>query len=140
MAKNLIFWHKLLIKKILRFFFKNRASSLFYTWNRLTCCKKSEKSNDRKYENFCHGRTDWLTDWLTDGTGFIRTCLEDDAKKSNFGWNSMNLKELEGLWKKNSEDRRQLWKIEIPGKNPEVWNLHTYIYNQKNNCIRYCSC
>ena len=37
------------------FFGENRASSLFYTWNRLTCCKKSEKSNDRKYDNFCDG-------------------------------------------------------------------------------------
>ena len=53
MAKNLIF-QKIAYKKNFGFFGENRASSLFYTWNRLTCCKKSEKSNDRKYENFCH--------------------------------------------------------------------------------------
>ena len=51
MAKNFIFW-KIAYKKNLRVFGGNRASSLFYTWNRLTCCKKSEKSNDGKYENF----------------------------------------------------------------------------------------
>ena len=51
------------------FFFKNRASSLFYIWNRLTCCKKSEKTNGGKYENFCltDGQTDRLTDRLTEG-------------------------------------------------------------------------
>ena len=53
---------------------------------------------------------------------------------------SMNLKELGALRKKNSEDKKELWKIENPGKNPEVWKIHTYIYNRKNNCIRYCSC
>ena len=42
-----IFW-KIAYKKNLRFFGENRASSLFYIYNRLTCCKKSEKSNDRK--------------------------------------------------------------------------------------------
>ena len=35
-------FEKLLIKKI-GFFGENRALSLFYTWNRLTFCKKSEK-------------------------------------------------------------------------------------------------
>ena len=54
MAINLIF-RKIAYKKNFGFFGENRASSLFYTWNRLTCCKKSEKSNDRKYDNFCHG-------------------------------------------------------------------------------------
>ena len=41
MAKNLIFW-KIAYKKNFGFFGENRASSLFYTYNRLTCCKKSE--------------------------------------------------------------------------------------------------
>ena len=54
MAKNLIF-RKIAYKKNFGFFGENRASSLFYIYNRLTCCKKSEKSNDRKYDNFCDG-------------------------------------------------------------------------------------
>ena len=53
-SKNLIFGHKRAQKFFFGFFGENPASSLFYTWNRLTCCKKSEKSNDRKYENFCY--------------------------------------------------------------------------------------
>ena len=52
--KNLIFGHKRAQNFFFGFFGENRASSLFYTYNRLTCCKKSEKSNDGKYENFCH--------------------------------------------------------------------------------------
>ena len=52
MAKNLIF-RKIAYKKKIGFFGKNRASSLFYIYNRLTCCKKAEKSNDGKYDNFC---------------------------------------------------------------------------------------
>ena len=43
------------------FFGENRASSLFYTYIRLTCCIKSEKSNDGNYDNFL-----LLTDGLTD--------------------------------------------------------------------------
>ena len=51
------------------FFLRNRASSLFYIYQSLTSCKKSEKSNGGKYENFWERRTDrW-----TDGGGFIRT-------------------------------------------------------------------
>ena len=61
-AKNPYFGHKMLNNLDTHFFFKNRASSLFYIWNRLTCCKKSEKTNGGKYENFCDGRTDRLTD------------------------------------------------------------------------------
>ena len=45
------------------FFYKNRASSLFYIYWRLTSCKKSEKSNGGKYENFCYWLTDRQTDW-----------------------------------------------------------------------------
>ena len=66
-AKNPYFGDKTLNNLDTHFFFKNRASSLFYIWNRLTCCKKSEKSNDGKYENFCHRQTDRQTD----GAGFI---------------------------------------------------------------------
>ena len=64
MAKNLVF-RKIAYKKNFGFFGGNPASSLFYTWNRLTCCRKSEKSNDRKYENFCEGQTDRQTDRQT---------------------------------------------------------------------------
>ena len=39
------------------FFFENRASSLFSTPVTLTSCKKSKKTNDGKYENFCDGQT-----------------------------------------------------------------------------------
>ena len=60
-----IFW-KIAYKKKIRFFGENRASSLFYIYKRLTCCKKSEKSNDGKYENF-----PLLTDRLTDGAEYI---------------------------------------------------------------------
>ena len=65
MAKNLIF-RKIAYKKNFGFFGENRASSLFYIYNRLTCCKKSEKSNDGKYDNFCDGRTDGQKDRLTE--------------------------------------------------------------------------
>ena len=51
------------------FFYKNRASSLFYTYQSLTSGKKSEKSNSGKYENFWDRRTDRQTD----RGGFIRT-------------------------------------------------------------------
>ena len=66
-----IFW-KIAYKKNLRVFLENRASSLFYIYDGLTSCEFSEKSNDGKYENFCHG----LTDRQTDGAGFIRTLGE----------------------------------------------------------------
>ena len=61
MAKDLIF-RKVAYKKNSRFSGENRASSLFHTYNRPTCCKKSEKINDGKYENF--GVTDGQTDRL----------------------------------------------------------------------------
>ena len=51
------------------FFLRNRASSLFYIYQSLTSCKKSEKSNGGKYENFWDGQTDRRTD----GGGYIRT-------------------------------------------------------------------
>ena len=60
-AKNPYFGDKKLNNLDTHFFFENRASSLFYIWNRLTCCKKSEKTDGGKYENFC------LTDRQTDG-------------------------------------------------------------------------
>ena len=41
------------------------ASIAHLYYNRLTCCKKSEKSNDGKYENF------GMTDGLTDGAEYI---------------------------------------------------------------------
>ena len=53
MLKNVILW-KITYKNDFGFLGKNSAPSLFYTWNRLTCCKKSEKNNHRKYENFCY--------------------------------------------------------------------------------------
>ena len=56
----------------------NRASSLFYVYWRLRCCKKSENTYGRNYENFCH----WQTD-MTDEPGFTRTCL-----KENHFWHS----------------------------------------------------
>ena len=46
-----------------KFFFENRASSLFYIYQSLTSCKKSRKSNDGKYENFWDRQTDRQTDW-----------------------------------------------------------------------------
>ena len=45
---------------------KNRASSLFFIYWPPTLCKKSEKTNGGKYENFCHRLTDWQTDRLTE--------------------------------------------------------------------------
>ena len=47
------------------FFYKNQASSLLYIYLSLTLNKKTERSNDGKYGNFCYRRTDRLTDWLT---------------------------------------------------------------------------
>ena len=79
MTKTLIFW-KFAYKKKFGFFGKNRASSLFYIYNRLTCCKKSEKSNDGKYENFCHRRRE--------ERGETEAILKDQkcwSNKSKFG-------------------------------------------------------
>ena len=53
-----------------RFFFKNRASSLFFTPWTLTSCKKSKKTNEGKYENFCCRRTDGRKDRQSDRAGF----------------------------------------------------------------------
>ena len=61
-VKNPYFGHKMLNNLDTHFFFQNRASSLFYIYNRLTCCKKSEKTNGGKDDNFFDGLTDWLTD------------------------------------------------------------------------------
>ena len=57
-AKKPYFGDKMLNNLDTHFFFENRASSLFYIWNRLPCCIKSEKNNDRKYNNFCDRLTD----------------------------------------------------------------------------------
>ena len=67
--------------KNLRFFGEKSASSLFHTWNRLTCCKKAEKSKDRKYENFCDRRTDRLTDRQT-GLDTQDPCAGQKRKKA----------------------------------------------------------
>ena len=80
MAKTQIFW-KITYKKNFGFFGENRISSLFYIYNRLTCCKKSEKSNERKYDNFRHWLTDRLTDWLT---GWIHRTRERVQKHRNY--------------------------------------------------------
>ena len=40
-------------------FFENRASSLYIVCSGLTWCKKSKKSNARKYQNFRDLHTDW---------------------------------------------------------------------------------
>ena len=61
-VKNPYFGDKMLNNLDTHFFFKNRASSLLFTCNRLTCCKKAKKSYGRKYENFCCGGTDGGTD------------------------------------------------------------------------------
>ena len=52
-------------------FFESRASSLFSTPLTLTLCNKSKKTNDGKYENFCHGQTDGRTDRQTDGRSWF---------------------------------------------------------------------
>ena len=84
MAQNLIlapFGPKWPIFGPTHFFFKNLKTSLFYTYFRLSWCKKSEKTNGRKYENFCYRRTDWQTDRLTDGARLLRT--RASPKKKN---------------------------------------------------------
>ena len=57
-----------------KFFFENRASSLFYIYQSLTSCKKSEKSNDGKYENFWDRRTDRRTDCFVFVCTFFYSC------------------------------------------------------------------
>ena len=52
MAKNPYFGDKKWNNLETLFFLENRASSLFYIYQRLTFCKKSEKSNGGKYDNF----------------------------------------------------------------------------------------
>ena len=68
MAKTLIFgyfgYESAKIAKM-RFFFENRASSLFSTYLRATSCQKSKRSYGGKYENFCDGRTDRRTSTTT---------------------------------------------------------------------------
>ena len=59
--KNLIFDHKKLKKSILGFFFENPAVLLYFIYFFLISCKKAEKSNDGKYDNFW-GPTDRQTD------------------------------------------------------------------------------
>ena len=65
-------WHKIAYKKNSRFFFENRASSLFSTYLRATSCQKSKESYDGKYENFA-SQTDGLTDGQT-GLNSEDTC------------------------------------------------------------------
>ena len=62
-AKNLVFQHKCCKISILRFFFENRALSLFLLYDSLTSCKKSERSYDPILRKSV---TDLLTDLLTD--------------------------------------------------------------------------
>ncbi len=60
----------------MRFFFENRASSLFSTYLRATSCQKSKRSYGGKYDNFCDGQTSDGVDDITniryesDGAGF----------------------------------------------------------------------
>ena len=55
--KNGLFSHNYANYAKTGFFFKNRALSVFlHFWN-ITPCQKSEKTNDRKYENFGDGLT-----------------------------------------------------------------------------------
>ena len=51
----------------IRFFFKNRAPSLFKLGNFLSSCKKSEKSNEPILRKPPDERTDERTDGRTDG-------------------------------------------------------------------------
>ena len=53
------FHHKSLQNSNSRFFLKNPKSSLFYIYQTLTLCKKSEKSLERFSQTFC--RTDYRT-------------------------------------------------------------------------------
>ena len=61
-VKNPYFGDKMLNNLDTHFFFINRASSLLYTCNKQTSCKKAKKSYGRKYENFCCRLTDRLTE------------------------------------------------------------------------------
>ena len=58
-VKNPYFGDKMLNNLDTHFFFKNRASSLLYTCNKRTSCKKAKKFYGRKYENFCCRLMDW---------------------------------------------------------------------------------
>ena len=77
-------------------FLRNRASSLLYIYQSLTSCKKSEKSNGGKYENFCDGQTDGQTDIQTDGGGFMtpegfqkNSCAGEDAYPGGAAYRKM---------------------------------------------------
>ena len=70
------------------FFHKKWATSLVYIHWKLTSCKRSEKSNDGKYENFCHRHRDRQTDGRTERqtdrqTVLVSKRLEASPKNPN---------------------------------------------------------
>ena len=96
------------------FFLRNRASSLFYIYQSLTSCKKSEKSNDGKYENFWDRRTDGRTDW--------RRWLHKDSRGSPNKYN-LNAKFTFKVWS-------QSFKYAIL---PTLFNDFTYGYQKRED-------
>ena len=73
------------------FFFQNRASSLFYLRYRLSCCKKSEKTNGGKYENFCYRRTEGRTEGQTE-------LVTEDPPTGRAGPKNFHVITSGGLW------------------------------------------
>ena len=57
------------------YFLENRASSLLIIQSEL--CKKSDKLNVGKYENFSY----WRTDGMTDGAGHIEPVIQGEGPK-----------------------------------------------------------
>ena len=76
------------------FFYKNRASSLFYIHWRLTSCKKSEKSNGGKYENFLLLLLAALAAAITKkfATKYKWSCLWSILVDVRFDWNERKIR------------------------------------------------
>ena len=75
-------------------FFQNRASSLFYIGNRLTCCKNHKKLIAGSMRTF-------LTDWRTDGGKFRRPkCWSKNYASCQITWGGeVNLSTLQHFLK-----------------------------------------
>ena len=108
------------------FFYKNRASSLFYIYWRLTSCKKSEKSNGGKYENFGYWRTDWRC-WFHNDS---RRVLINQSMTKGF-------EEIHRNYIQNSTHFVALSHIQMKFVRQSACQMHVVFQLPKNICVFY---
>ena len=116
------------------FIFENRASSLFYIYQSLTSCKKSEKSNGGKYENFWDGQTDRRTD----GRGFIRTpegVLIIENKQSGSRTPQRKKKEKKKGDKNRSQTLFRFIEDKVLQKNLSIVGMWGFVTNRRDRPI-----